>query len=47
MLFYIGFVTVRGFEVAAYLILALFLVAFALAAFVMTNVMTKIVVIAK
>ncbi|WP_194841212.1 hypothetical protein [Sporosarcina cascadiensis] len=47
ILFHFGFVTVRGFEGAAYLILALFLVGFALAAFVMTNVMTKKVVITK
>lgn len=41
VLFYIGFVTVRGFEGAAYLFLAFFLVGFAVVSFLMANVMAK------
>lgn len=37
ILFYIGFVNIRGFEGAAYGILASFLVVFAIASFIMTN----------
>ncbi|REB07488.1 hypothetical protein DVB69_10915 [Sporosarcina sp. BI001-red] len=41
VLFYIGFVTVRGFEGAAYLFLAFFLVGFAVVSFLMVKVMAK------
>lgn len=41
ILFYIGFVKIRGFEGAAYLFLAFFLVSFAIASFMMAK---KIVV---
>lgn len=37
ILFYIGFVNVRGFEGAAYGILSIFLICFAIAAFIMAK----------
>ncbi|WP_025783315.1 hypothetical protein [Sporosarcina sp. D27] len=41
VLFYIGFVMVRGFEGVAYLFLAFFLVGFAVVSFLMAIVMEK------